>query len=466
MRRRDALLGALLVVAVATSVALGLRGREARSPAVDLDGAGADAEARVGAGLASPERDGARGPRPAAARGGSDLAPSPAAAPTAAERQQPRGAARVEGRVTDANDRPVAGATVEARALPPPTDAIVPPLTTTTDADGRFAFGGLAEGAWAVLARHPGFAGAVPVTVTTGTTDARLALGTLGWIEGTVRRADGEPLTGAWEVVVAAAGGEAPGLALAVRDGRFESPRLVATTFRVTLRAAGATAGAAPAADALVTTAPQSVAVADGQGTRVDLVLQRGAVLHGRVEEAGTGAAVEGAELHARLDGAPSTGGRTEAKTKSAADGTYELAGLASGHWVVVVTTEGFATRRERATLGPEATEARTVAVARWAAVTVNVVDEAGKPVSGAILRATPEDGDATAAGVVDGSPYGTNDRGRQVLRVGPGTWNVGARTDDPPRIGAPERVTVEAGGSAEVTVTLRPRGTPRPRDR
>lgn len=464
MRRRDAFLGALLVAAVVASVALGLRGREARSPAVDPDAAGAEAEPRGGAGLASREHDGPGDARPGDPRAGTSLASSPTAARP--ERQQPRGEARLEGRVTDADDRPVAGATVEARALPPPTDAIVPPLTTTTDADGRFALGGLAEGSWAVLARHPGFAGALPVVVTTGTTDARLTLGTLGWIEGTVRRADGEPLAGAWEVVVSAAGGDAPGLALAVRDGRFESPRLVATTFRVALRAADAAAGAAPTADALVTSAAQTVAVADGQGTRVDLVLQRGAVLRGRVEEAGTGAAVEGAELRARIDGLPSTGGRTEATTTSAADGSYELAGLASGHWVVVVTSEAFATRRERATLGPEATEARRFAIARWAAVAVTVVDEAGKPVSGAIVRATPEDGDVTAEATVDGSPYGTNDRGQQTIRVGPGTWAVGARTDDPPRIGAPERVTVEAGGTAAVKVTLRPRGTPRPRDR
>ncbi|MFO0931159.1 MAG: carboxypeptidase-like regulatory domain-containing protein [Planctomycetota bacterium] len=471
MRGRVALLGAVLVAAVATGITLGFRGREARSPAVEGDVERTDGGRRDGAGLASGGPDGEADPEDG--RDGPGLAPSPGAAPAPAERQQPRGEARLEGRVTDARDRAVAGATVEARALPPPTDAIVPPLTTTTDAEGRFGFGGLAAGSWAVLARHAGFAGATPVVVTTGTTDARLALGTLGWIEGTVRRADGEALAGAWEVVVTPVGGDAPGLALAVRDGRFESPGLVATTFRVTLRAAGAAAEATPTADALVTTAPQTVAVADGQGTRVDLVLQRGAVLRGRVEEAGTGAAVAGAVLQATLDGAPSTGGRTAATTKSAADGTWELAGLASGHWVVVVTSEEYATRRERATLGPEAAETRAISVAKWATVTVTVVDEAGKPVFAAKVHAQSEDGAGVAGDDAGGAAddagsrtFPTDGSGRHVLRVGPGTWSVGARTDDPPRVGAPERVTVEAGGSAEVKVTLRPRRAPPARDR
>jgi hypothetical protein len=300
----------------------------------------------------------------------------------------------------------------------------------------------------------------------------RLALGTLGWIEGTVRRADGEALAGAWEVVVTPEGGEAAGLALAVRDGRFASAGLVATTFRVALRAAGAAAEVTPTADALVTTAAQTVAVADGQGTRVDLVLQRGAVLRGRVEEAGTGAAVADVELRATLDGAPSTGGRTAATTKSAADGTYELAGLASGHWIVVVTSEAFAGRRERATLGPEATITRAIVVARWATVVVKVVDEAGRPVTGAVTDARSEDGESIGskaplgADEVPSVPWDEASRARERLRVAPGTVVVTARTDDPPRIGAPERVTVEAGGTAEVTVTLRPRGTPLPRDR
>lgn len=464
MRPRVALLAAVLVAAAAAGVTLAFRGREARAPAVEDDAAPADA--RDGPGLASPAPEDRRAPAAGTEGADAPLAPSPRPAP--AERQQPRGAARLAGRVTDAKDRPVEGATVEARALPPPTDAIVPPLTATTDADGRFELVGLAEGPWAVLARHRAFAGALPVVADTGGS-VRLSLGTLGWIEGTLRRADGEPIEGAWEVVVRPADGDAPGLALAVRDGRFQSPGLVATTFRVTLRPADA---APDAASPFVTSEARTAAVSDGQGTRVDLVLQRGAMLRGRVEEAGTGAAVADAELRATLDGAPSTGGRTEATTKSAADGSYELAGLASGHWLVVVTADGFATRRERVTLGAEATETRTVAVARWATVTVTVVDEAGKPVAGAFVRTTPEGGDGSAEATVEGAvgsrsrSYGTDGRGRQTFSVGPGTWAISARTDDPPRIGAPERVTVEAGGTAEATVTLRPRGTPLPRDR
>jgi hypothetical protein len=395
--------------------------------------------------------------------------------PAGPERQQPRGEARIEGRVTDGKDRPVAGATVEARALPPPTDAVVPPLTTTTDADGRFVFGGLAAGSWAVLARHAAFAGAMPVVAETGATDTRLSLGTLGWIEGTLRRADGEPLDGAWEVAVSPTGGDAPGLALPVRDGRFESPGLVATTFRVAARPAGTAANAPPAADALVPASSQPVAVADGRATRVDLVLQRGAVFRGRVEEAGTGEGRGDVELRATLDGASATGGRTEATTKSAADGSFLLAGLASGHWIVVVTSGGYAERRERVTLGPEATETRTIALAPWVTLEVTVVDEAGQPVSGAIVFAQTEEGESVGrrwtrpdARRDDGRPFveGTDARGRDRLRVPQGVILVSAWAEDPPRAGTPERVTVEATGTAEVRVTLRPRPMPPARDR
>ncbi len=113
------------------------------------------------------------------------------------------------------------------------------------------------------------------------------------------------------------------------------SDGLVATTFRLTARPADANPDAAPGAATLVGTEGRPVAVRDGVATTVDLTVMRGAVLRGRVEDAATGAPLAGVEVLATLDGASATGGRTTASATSAADGTFELAGLASGRWVV-----------------------------------------------------------------------------------------------------------------------------------
>src|SRR5690348_1719219 len=57
----------------------------------------------------------------------------------------PKGTLRLEGQVVDADDHPVAGATVVIGSNPP--------RTATTEADGAFAFDALVPRAYQVLAR-------------------------------------------------------------------------------------------------------------------------------------------------------------------------------------------------------------------------------------------------------------------------------------------------------------------------
>jgi len=470
VRGRDAWLGGLLLATVVATVAILAGRREAPGPANDADGATpartpADETPEAPEAPTTTTIDGDA--RPAGAREDDPLAPAggPDAAPLA--RAQPRGDRRIEGRVTDAAHRPVVGATVEARALPPPPDGSPPPLTTTTDAEGQFALVGLAAGPWAVLARDAGHTNAAPVVADAGSTGLALSLGTLGWIEGTLRKADDTPLDGAWIVVIAADGGTAPGSVVPVRDGRFRSEGLVAATFRVSARAADARPDAAPTAPTLVVADGRPVAVSDGLATTLDLVVLRGAVLQGRVEDAATGTPLAGVEVVATLDGASATGGRTTATATSAPDGTFELAGLATGRWVVEADSPTHTALPERVTLTAEATETRTLAGVPWTPLRVKVVGEDGRAVDGARVS-VQRAGAAVRVRNPDGSRSwgGATGRTAPPLLVPPGELTVVARLPASGWISRPTSVTVVPGVAGEVELVLRPRRTPPPRDR
>jgi hypothetical protein len=88
----------------------------------------------------------------------------------------------VAGRVMDADDRPVAGATVEA--LP----RRGPPLAGTADAAGAFSLRGLpGRGPYQVAAHAEGRVAALAADVPEGAADLRFALETAGAVEGRVR---------------------------------------------------------------------------------------------------------------------------------------------------------------------------------------------------------------------------------------------------------------------------------------
>lgn len=122
-------------------------------------------------------------------------------------------AARLAGTVVDSGDAPVPGVTV---SLTPGK------LTATTDGRGRFSFGGLAAGAWRLVAAAPGFApGRVEVELASGRAvdldPIVLAPGRA--LRGVVRdAATGEPVAGARLMVTDPTGG---GAATSDAEGLF-----------------------------------------------------------------------------------------------------------------------------------------------------------------------------------------------------------------------------------------------------
>src|SRR6185503_3208664 len=102
----------------------------------------------------------------------------------------PRGALRLEGQVVDSDERGVAGATVVITANPP--------RTTTTEADGSFAFDGLVGRPYTLVARaEHGVAGPITARLTEHSDPVVLRLRAAGKLTVTVIGTDGKPLGGA-----------------------------------------------------------------------------------------------------------------------------------------------------------------------------------------------------------------------------------------------------------------------------
>jgi len=148
----------------------------------------------------------------------------------------------IRGRVIDADGQPLPQVRVHAAPKPDPASprAQQTPASAATDDTGRFELTGLLPGAYTLATYsqtppRPGLPAPHPVTLPRGQDleDITLALPATAELRGTVRDADGHPLT---RVTISAQGG-AQSLAVDADDhGDFRFPHLAAGDYRISAR--------------------------------------------------------------------------------------------------------------------------------------------------------------------------------------------------------------------------------------
>jgi protocatechuate 3,4-dioxygenase beta subunit len=262
----------------------------------------------------------------------------------------------------------------------------------TTDAEGRYEIAGLAPGTWVLTASHPEWSEAtasVELKDAPATADIRLGRG--GAVGGTVLAA-GRPVAGA-QVTLSAAGdtgfragagmsGGSEQSALSDEGGRFRFERL--SPGRYTLAAALRDQSSAPA-EAVVT---------GDDAQEVQLLLSEGALVRGLV----TGlpdALLAGVNVSAQ-------GQDYFATTRTAAGGSFELAGVPEGLLTLRANAGDFLTgsRSASTTLAIAAGQAEAAAeiVFEQGFRVDGYVTRGGRPVADAMVMAFPEGGSRRSA--------------------------------------------------------------------
>lgn len=372
----------------------------------------------------------------------------------------------IEGRVVDAEAKPVAGARITAwdPASDQPTENRF--ARARSDADGRFALRGVRGLAWSLEASATGFL-TTTKEVRVGDKDVEIRMSPLGWVDGVVLGSDGKPFGGSFDATAAPAAGaeEQEG-----SQGSFSSGD---GTFRLRGLAAGPYVVSATTAEGLVPAVQPSVNVVNGAGAGpVEVRLVHGASISGTVSEDGSRRPLENAAVSIRIQGEPSSGGRTESYGTTDAKGRFAALGLAGGTYRLVVTDSGGGSYEEAIPIDPGQTVEREIVTRRPGAIAVRVVDVDGHPVAKARVMLRLEGGafiqpnwDALRReGKVDFGRGGwelamsTNDDGRLTRwHVPPGRVSVMVRTRAAPMRHEPITVTVTSDRTTEVTIKVSP---------
>jgi uncharacterized GH25 family protein len=192
--------------------------------------------------------------------------------------------ASISGRVVDEAGEPVAGAEVLVdvhRRNTPASRRHLPQdsPSATSDERGRFRIAGLEDGKYDVWAWGGGYGTSEPVATRGGDAGIEIVVPRLSKLSGTVRAADtGEPVPRFWVYGDAGPHGEG-------RDGRFEVANVGAGQVRLEFEAAG-----------FVREEVGPIEVRPGQSIGdLDVRLERGATIRGKVLEKGSRTPIEGA---------------------------------------------------------------------------------------------------------------------------------------------------------------------------
>ncbi len=225
----------------------------------------------------------------------------------------PRGALRLEGVVLDADEHPVAGATVVLGANPP--------RTTTSEADGGFAFDALIGRPYTLVARAPGgIAGPITARLTANSPPVELHLKPAANVTVTVVGEDGKRIDGA---TVELRG---------IDDQRETAKAGIATFGTVVPGGYQVAAWAGGMAHAF-----QWLQVGPGDNA-VKVTLAPGAAVAGRVvDEHGTGVAGAQVVFSGASDWSAQGSDRADAVT-SGADGAFKFAAMPAGSFRFVAT--------------------------------------------------------------------------------------------------------------------------------
>lgn len=198
-------------------------------------------------------------------------------------------------------------------------------LATELDDNGAFLFETLEAGAWSIYVVAPGFAPTLSPPIRTGKLDARIELGQGVSVEGHVLvESSLEPAAGAVVRVedVAARG---PGVEVACDgEGYFHLAALAPGSYTLGVREATGTLA--------LDGDPLPLTVASERIEDLDLRLQPGGIVEGRVWAADTGEGIPGAEIEVRREGATAA---TAVIAICDDTGHYAIGGLSLGTYVV-----------------------------------------------------------------------------------------------------------------------------------
>lgn len=279
-------------------------------------------------------------------------------------------AVRISGVVIDDAGATIAGAEVAVQREAENARGDSRPRETKTDAEGRFALDGLEAGGYAlrVRASHHELA-VVPALQTPLAEPLRVVLERTSRLHGQVLDAQGEPASAA-TVTIAGSGVWPPKQLRADDTGHFSLEPVPSGVYE--LRARSGTAVSEPV---------EGVVVAPASGTEVNLRIEPGAALRGRVFDAEDGSPLSDLKvtlIEDALSGAP-----FEAETD--AEGRFVFEGLRKTPHRVWIQAPGYVAVAGRPEQPGE--DAREFALRRAAVLSGEVVNELGEAMANVALE-------------------------------------------------------------------------------
>ena len=305
-----------------------------------------------------------------------DVAPAPKVASDKRVVRKPHGPGvvvlgpKLTGFVVDGAGLPVAGADVTAELEKDRKDAAPIDVTAapTTTADGHFELEGLQVGRYRLRVIGPGLLAAELRFVPVPSDEARIVVARQISIDGIVSDG-GKPIASA---TVGIRGDAIGGVLEVTTDptGAFHVPNLPEGRYQVYAWQ-----------QALAARAVRVNRLGSGPFAPIELRLEAGAIVVGRVIDRG-----EGTGLVAAVELRPAGDDQAPRYARSGEDGVFRIEGVPNGRWIADAFAPGFTSPG-----GVELDAGKGVpelALERGAAIEGRVVDSAGKPVAGATVRA------------------------------------------------------------------------------
>ena len=234
----------------------------------------------------------------------------------------------ISGKVFDPDGSPVEGASVAARGRMP-----VAAREVTTGADGTFEIAGLTDGPFELTAKKAPFAAGHLAGVQPPAQGLELTLQRTGAIVGIVKGGDGQPITD-YTVKVdhyMDGGRRVSGSGNATRrlapDGRFELRGLHPGEYELVFAAPG-----------LATARKSGIKIDQMEVADLEVILERGGTIEGKVFDAVNGTPLGGARVVAEQ-------GRSGGTAVSAGDGHFTIKDLAPGSKQIIVSRPGYVGR-------------------------------------------------------------------------------------------------------------------------